>query len=420
MMSARGNEPSFVGDMAFVSPTIQTNTNSATWELRNFSFLCAATEGKTYDCAPCLSVGPFVFKISLEFKLPYRGMKGKGKGFGKKTEIMKSMLVFNIRRVDKEPGEAITDVSFGLLSPTWYCNSRRFVNTRPVGATHWQYYGAAAAARPSQMSGVYPLGVGESKSAPLVSIPDLFLQGRYLENDTLRLQCTVTAGPSQPRLILSLSGEDEMSVLKEMGLHFLRLFETETLCDVELEVGDERLKAHSVVLAARSPVFAAMWSSCMKEGLHKTVKIEGLDVAAVRNILRFMYSGQLEQGLGGDESMLRTLEGADRYQIQSLVNLCERSLAANMSLDNVIPLLQAADLAGIPGLRKRCIDFIVSSSTVLAEVKQQESFANLTLRNPQLTVDIMEAMAAVFTKTASVTNDPYVEAWGAFDAPSGS
>jgi hypothetical protein len=69
------------------------------------------------------------------------------------------------------------------------------------------------------------------------------------------------------------------------------LFE-EATADVELQLDSGVvIPAHRSILSARSPVFAAMLSSGMREGAERRVKLSAVDELTMRALLEIMYTG---------------------------------------------------------------------------------------------------------------------------------
>ncbi len=90
------------------------------------------------------------------------------------------------------------------------------------------------------------------------------------------------------------------------------------LTDVELLVGEKTFSAHRSLLSIRSPVFAAMFNSGMKEAKTGQVRVEDVNPNTFGHFLYFLYTGTLEPA--ADKEELYPL--ADRYQVETLVNLC--------------------------------------------------------------------------------------------------
>ena len=70
------------------------------------------------------------------------------------------------------------------------------------------------------------------------------------------------------------------------------LFETQKFSDVTLCVGGKEFSVHKAILAARSPVFAAMFEHEMEEKKQNRVDITDMDPEVLREMLRFIYTGK--------------------------------------------------------------------------------------------------------------------------------
>ena len=89
--------------------------------------------------------------------------------------------------------------------------------------------------------------------------------------------------------------------------------------DVELVVGDKTFHAHRVILATRSPVFAAMFSADMVESRTGRVFINDTKPDVFQCFLEFLYTGILPNGADQPELFLI----ADKYQVVTLKDLCK-------------------------------------------------------------------------------------------------
>ena len=65
--------------------------------------------------------------------------------------------------------------------------------------------------------------------------------------------------------------------------------------DFEFLVGDRVFPAHKGIVAARSPVFAAMFKADMKESRTQQVVIEDIESSIFEEFLYFLYTGQLKR-----------------------------------------------------------------------------------------------------------------------------
>jgi len=90
------------------------------------------------------------------------------------------------------------------------------------------------------------------------------------------------------------------------------------MTDVEFVVGEECFGAHRSLLSARSPVFAAMFASGMKEAETGQVRIEDVDPTTFQLFMKFLYTGMFEPSSKDNE--LFTV--ADKYGVETLMELC--------------------------------------------------------------------------------------------------
>ncbi|XP_046983174.1 ankyrin repeat domain-containing protein 65-like [Schistocerca americana] len=93
------------------------------------------------------------------------------------------------------------------------------------------------------------------------------------------------------------------------------LLELDEGADVTLVVGDSELPAHSRVLAARSPVFAAMLRNDMREARSRRIEVADVREAVLRQLLLFVYTDTAPE-LPSVAAEL--LAAADKYDLPAL------------------------------------------------------------------------------------------------------
>ena len=90
-----------------------------------------------------------------------------------------------------------------------------------------------------------------------------------------------------------------MSTLKvpdcNLPQDFGHLLESATFSDMTLKVEDKVYPVHKAILAARSPVFAAMFNHDLEETKLGVVSITDLDTEVLREMLKFIYTGKVAQ-----------------------------------------------------------------------------------------------------------------------------
>merc|ERR1719433_1591032 len=177
-----------------------------------------------------------------------------------------------------------------------------------------------------------------------------------------------------------------------LGFQLSSFVDSGRFSDVTVCVEEEEINAHSVILAARSPVFEAMLSSNMQEKQQKKVVLRDLDPLAVRRMLSFMYTGVVDPKLHTENEATALLEVAHRYAITSLVDICVCMLSGWLTEENVADYLMLADHVGLDNFRHTCLAFITSSPSRVAEVQTTAAFSRLAERRPALAIDILAAV----------------------------
>lgn len=88
--------------------------------------------------------------------------------------------------------------------------------------------------------------------------------------------------------------------------------------DVEFAVKSSIFAAHRAIVAARSPIFAAL------DVANTRIKIDGIEPPTFFTFLRFIYKGVFRPKAGTSIEELLSL--ADKYQVQTLKTLCESAM----------------------------------------------------------------------------------------------
>jgi len=85
---------------------------------------------------------------------------------------------------------------------------------------------------------------------------------------------------------------DSDAYIKRLSSGFVNLRESGNLCDTVLVTADRQLLAHSIILAAASPVFRAAFQSCTADGcMNYRLQLDGLDGQLMETILNCIYCG---------------------------------------------------------------------------------------------------------------------------------
>ena len=106
----------------------------------------------------------------------------------------------------------------------------------------------------------------------------------------------------------------------------------------------QTLSAHKLILSARSPVFAAMFSYAnTKEAQENQVEITDISAEVFQQLLKYIYTGRVDS-----QDHRRHAEGllaaADKYGLIKLKQYCEQCLITQLSLESALRLLPLAEM----------------------------------------------------------------------------
>ena len=171
---------------------------------------------------------------------------------------------------------------------------------------------------------------------------------------------------------------------------FAMLLRNNELSDVTIifETGHKKMSAHSYILAKKSSVFEAMFKHDMLESKNKQVNITDISNKAIKNMIRFIYTGALR--LGEVSVELDVLKAADKYDINNLKEMCEERISKKLSIENCFEILQAAQQFNADKLKDKAIEFIAKNADVLIE---KPEFELLKTMHAEVASDIVREMA---------------------------
>jgi speckle-type POZ protein len=159
--------------------------------------------------------------------------------------------------------------------------------------------------------------------------------------------------------------------------------------DVTLLCGDERLKAHRLVLCTRSPVFAAQLRTGPLQADASAVPVPPeITPQTLRRLLHFVYTDNLKPASYKEATHL--LNAADHYGLRRLFGICERTLCAALSANNVAETLTLADQHGAAALKGAALLFMAKNAVA---VTATPGWAHLQTSRPALITEALLTLA---------------------------
>ncbi|XP_055354289.1 uncharacterized protein LOC129599948 [Paramacrobiotus metropolitanus] len=135
---------------------------------------------------------------------------------------------------------------------------------------------------------------------------------------------------------------------KQLG----NILRSATFTDCTLVSADERsFPAHRVILAAQSPVFAAMFSHDTLEKTSGVCTIADVRGEILDIVLDFLYRHIVFEGIKNNAE--EVLAAADKYDLDDLRSVCEDLLTAELRQENAARFLRIAVNYGLDKLLKK-------------------------------------------------------------------
>ncbi|XP_054790929.1 BTB/POZ and MATH domain-containing protein 4-like [Prosopis cineraria] len=220
----------------------------------------------------------------------------------------------------------------------------------------------------------------------------------YLKGDCLKINCTVG-------VVVSVIDCPQLNVIKvpesDMGAQFGVLLENVEGSDVTFNISGEKIPAHKLVLAARSPKFWSRFFDVSDDDTQE-IFIRDIEPKVFKAMLHFMYRDTFTEDVDMDlststsESMVsetlaaKLLAAADNYGLERLKLICESRLCKDIYVSSVADILTLADQCHAMELKAVCLKFAAYN---LAAVMRSDSFERLKEKCPWLQSEILKTIA---------------------------
>uniref|UniRef100_A0A671R5P9 Leucine-zipper-like transcriptional regulator 1 n=1 Tax=Sinocyclocheilus anshuiensis TaxID=1608454 RepID=A0A671R5P9_9TELE len=160
-------------------------------------------------------------------------------------------------------------------------------------------------------------------------------------------------------------------------------------CDIILLLDGHPRPAHKAILAARSSYFEAMFRSFMPEDGQVNISIGEMvpSTQAFESMLRYIYYGDVNMP---PEDSLYLFAAPYYYGFSNnrLQAYCKQNLEMNVTVENVLQILEAADKTQALDMKKHCLHIIVHQFTKVSKLP------NLRSLSQPLLLDIIDSLAS--------------------------
>jgi len=194
--------------------------------------------------------------------------------------------------------------------------------------------------------------------------------------------------------------KDGFSVMNELR-------KQNTLTDVTLVAEGATFPVHKLVVASCSPYFKAMFNGAMSESNQDRVNLEGVQSEALRQLVEYIYTGEIEVT---EENVQSLLPAANLLSLSWVRDSCCRFLQSQLHPSNCLGIRSFADMHS-------CSDLLVASTNFT-----EENFPDVVKGDEFLNLSFAEVCTLISSDQLSVGSEEKVfEAvisWVAFDSDS--
>jgi hypothetical protein len=152
--------------------------------------------------------------------------------------------------------------------------------------------------------------------------------------------------------------------------HISNLFEDESSADIQFNVKDQKIFTHSTIIASTSPVLTDMLESKQFKKVKitdgtdpertdhlKVINVADVDPATFKEMIRFMYFGNINKEDATVALKKEFFSTADMYQIETLKEEIAGHLRNNLTLETVVDYMLVGYSHAIPKLLEDSLQF---------------------------------------------------------------
>lgn len=172
----------------------------------------------------------------------------------------------------------------------------------------------------------------------------------------------------------------------QLNKDFRQLLNETRFSDVDIIVGDLTLPAHGAILAARSPVFAAIMDQAQdKETAKLEMTFNAIKPVVMTAILEYIYTDRVVN-LDQFPLIHELIAAADNFKLSNLMSTCGDLLQNDLNADNVADTLVISDRYALYELKKAAIEFIKRN---FPDVMESEGYKKMKEMFPALLMEIL-------------------------------
>ena len=156
------------------------------------------------------------------------------------------------------------------------------------------------------------------------------------------------------------------------------LRQNQILTDVSICSGAWEVPCHRNVLASSSPYFRAMFCSNFRESREAKVQLKGVDASTLERIVLYVYTGEAHITV---ESVLPLMEAASMLQYPKLLEACSSFLQSQLTPSNCLGMTRLSEIFSCETLRKKAREVALTYFPEVAASADLKELCALELRD---------------------------------------
>ncbi|CAJ0939577.1 unnamed protein product, partial [Mesorhabditis belari] len=159
----------------------------------------------------------------------------------------------------------------------------------------------------------------------------------------------------------------DVKLPEDLYLNLCELRKQGVMFDIEIEVDEEIIRAHRIVLAAASPYFRAMFTYDTMEARTGKVKINDISAPAMRLLIDYIYSAEISIST---ENVQELIFAAAVLQMDRVCSACQDFMTQYLTTSNCLLIRQFAELYNCTNLLTSTVDFATDHFQELIKVPE--------------------------------------------------
>ncbi|ODN04215.1 Kelch-like protein 18 [Orchesella cincta] len=146
---------------------------------------------------------------------------------------------------------------------------------------------------------------------------------------------------------------------------------------LNVQVDENAIQAHRIVLAATIPYFHAMFTTDMMEAKQNEVTLKGMDYEALESLVNFAYTGRIMININNVQSIMMC---ASFLQLNKVKDACAKFLTRRLTSENVLGIRAFVDTLHCESVVKEADKFIQKH---FLNVSRSDEFLQLSVSDVQ-------------------------------------